>query len=434
MDGEFNGPSGIAAYDVGIYVADTFHNRIQEFTPTGTFLRKWGAGGSLNGEFFYPFGVGGSLWVADTYNNRIQQFGPDGTWFRTITTASSGADFLSHPTAVREAGNIYVVDSDKNRVVYYASSGTYLGQWGTAGSGNGEFSSPAALAIRYQNFYVTDELNHRIQRFSAPGVYAGQWGGFGAGNGQFNQPRGITTGKVFDEVFVADSLNDRIQVFSADGTYLGQFGTAGAGNGEFDNPLGVEVDGTQRVYVSDTGNNRVQYFSCPLPPHKRAFVTSIMYDGNLGGLTGADAKCAARAQAAGLGSNFKAWLSDSVTSAASRLNHSTVPYVAYNGTSPFIVADDWADLADGSISSIFYDEFGNPPSPTGFYFVWTGTDTDGSSEPAAGSSSFCSDWMLSSSGQTGVMGFCDQGGSPWTNYGTLATCDQAVGRLYCLEQ
>jgi len=33
---------------------------------------------------------------------------------------------------------------------------------------------------------------------------------------------------------------------------------------------------------------------------KRIFVTSTTYDGNLGGLAGADAKCAARGAAAGL--------------------------------------------------------------------------------------------------------------------------------------
>ncbi len=63
-----------------VYVSDIGNSRIQKFTSTGTFITKWGSGGSGDGQFYYPFGVtvdsSGNVYVADTFNNRIQKFKP----------------------------------------------------------------------------------------------------------------------------------------------------------------------------------------------------------------------------------------------------------------------------------------------------------------------------------------------------------------------
>jgi Protein of unknown function (DUF1554) len=61
------------------------------------------------------------------------------------------------------------------------------------------------------------------------------------------------------------------------------------------------------------------------------FVTSQGFNGNLGGLAGADTKCQALADTAGLGGTYKAWLSDSTTDARNRLTQATVPYRLVDG-------------------------------------------------------------------------------------------------------
>jgi hypothetical protein len=83
-----------------------------------------------------------------------------------------------------------------------------------------------------------------------------------------------------------------------------------------------------------------EFFACPgtppwAPPVKRVFVTSTVYTGNLGGSAGADDKCQERADAAGLGGTFKAWLSATGTgnSAFDRLSHASVPYVRVDDAS-----------------------------------------------------------------------------------------------------
>src|SRR5262245_56445509 len=59
--------------------------------------------------------------------------------------------------------------------------------------------------------------------------------------------------------------------------------------------------------------------TCTAPARMRVFTTSLKYPAALGGLTGADAKCNAAAQAAGLPGTYKAWLSDGYTNALTRL-------------------------------------------------------------------------------------------------------------------
>ena len=65
-------------------MADTGNNRIQEFSPNGTYITSWGGQGSENGQFNSPSGLdidsSGNVYVADTYSNRIQEFSPNGTY------------------------------------------------------------------------------------------------------------------------------------------------------------------------------------------------------------------------------------------------------------------------------------------------------------------------------------------------------------------
>jgi len=65
--------------DYRIYVTDYSWHQVQYFTPTGSFLGKWGTRGSADGSFNFPGGVavsptGTRVYVADTGNNRIQYF------------------------------------------------------------------------------------------------------------------------------------------------------------------------------------------------------------------------------------------------------------------------------------------------------------------------------------------------------------------------
>ena len=69
-----------------VYLADTYNNRLQEFTGSGTFLTSFGTVGSGNGQLVYPEGLAidnsGNVYVSDTGNpsgvgnSRIEVFAP----------------------------------------------------------------------------------------------------------------------------------------------------------------------------------------------------------------------------------------------------------------------------------------------------------------------------------------------------------------------
>ncbi len=155
----------------------------------------------------------------------------------------------------------------------------------------------------------------------------------------------------------------------------------------------------------------------------RVFATSVGYDGNLGGLTGADARCQLLANIAGLPGTYKAWLSDSSGSPSTRFTQSSGPYVLVNGTT--VIANNWADLVDGTLAAaINLNEQG---SSIGSNYVWTGTL--GSGTPSGNN---CSDWSSNSITILGTYGNTNLASSNWTNAG-LSTCT-GILRLYCFQQ
>ena len=94
-----------------------------------------------------------------------------------------------------------------------------------------------------------------------------QWGSVGTGNGNFTLPTRAATDSS-GNVYVSDTGNHRIQKFNSSGTFITKWGAtllglpvAGTGDGEFNPPPGVATDSSSNVYVADTNNNRIQKFS-----------------------------------------------------------------------------------------------------------------------------------------------------------------------------
>jgi hypothetical protein len=168
---------------------------------------------------------------------------------------------------------------------------------------------------------------------------------------------------------------------------------------------------------------------------KRVFTTSIAYEGNLGGLAGADAKCTGLAGAAGLPGSYKAWLSDGVTSPNTRFTKATIPYRLVDGT---LVANSYADLVDGTIAAPLNkpEAGGAPPAGTfcgpGKLPVWSSTNSVGD---LIGATSNCTNWTNSTVGGAqwgdGSMTTAD-----WATFCYGGTCGGVtfVAPIYCFQQ
>lgn len=160
--------------------------------------------------------------------------------------------------------------------------------------------------------------------------------------------------------------------------------------------------------------------SCKLET-RRVFVSSIKYNGNMGGVEGADLRCATLALNAQLGGQWMAWISEIPdVSPSVRFKKSNAPYVLINGK---VVADNWADLTDGSLkSAITLTETGVVSATQ----VWTSTTANGSIKGTED----CNGWL--STNAKGVQGSSGSIISTWSDL-LLSSCGNFAA-LYCVEQ
>jgi len=87
-----------------------------------------------------------------------------------------------------------------------------------------------------------------------------QWGSEGTGEGQFKGPYGIAVDSN-GYVYVTDTGNHRVQKFDSDGNFILEWGSAGTGNGQFKYPVSVAVGPQGFVYVCEAENCRIQIFT-----------------------------------------------------------------------------------------------------------------------------------------------------------------------------
>jgi DNA-binding beta-propeller fold protein YncE len=241
-----------------------------------TFVKSWGVKGSSPGKFNEPYGIivdkEGFVYVTDTRNVRVQKFTADGKFL----TEWGGKGKFEKPVgiAVDESGFVFVSDYDRDNVQKFDARGRLVLKWGKNGENDGEFDSPSDIAVTPKgNIYVVDLYNHRVQKFDEKGRFIKAWGKEGKvenlrsilsplfpgeKSGEFYYPAKIAAGG--ERIYISDSYNNRVQVFTEDGEYITQWGGMGFWRGRFRVASGIAVGPKGRVYVADFYNDRVQVF------------------------------------------------------------------------------------------------------------------------------------------------------------------------------
>jgi len=293
----FNTPSGIAFDQAGnLYIADTGNHRVRKIAPDGVITTFAGTGEvglrliegpAVEADLNQPRGVAvdtqGNVYFTDSGNHRVCRI-TNGGILSTVAgsgmTGSSGDGGaasearLNSPTgiAIDASGNLFISDTG-NRRVRRVDAGT--GAITTVFSESQGLQSPAGLAMdASDNLYVADKVNGgRVFRVTPAGnvsVFAG------SGSPDASPDRvpatefalSLPNELAFDSsgnLFIIEEFNQRVVRITTEGLAIIVANLNGLAfeEDEATPPIfsgrgsGIALDGSGRIYVSDSGNHRV---------------------------------------------------------------------------------------------------------------------------------------------------------------------------------
>jgi DNA-binding beta-propeller fold protein YncE len=220
------------------------------------------------GESFMDVGgvctdVQGRVYVLSRSEYPITVFDREG---RLVSRWGKGIFARAHGSCIGPDGAIWCTDDRNHTVSKFTPDGNILKTLGTKDSpsdtgyhdaadlferiasithGGPPFNRPTGIAFAPAgDIYITDGYgNARVHRFTAEGALVSSWGEPGSGPSQFRLPHHLCVDKS-NRVWVVDRENSRIQIFCDDGKFLTQWT-------DLFRPTGVCIDKEDTVYVSE---------------------------------------------------------------------------------------------------------------------------------------------------------------------------------------
>jgi sugar lactone lactonase YvrE len=281
--GQLNQPlQAISDSSGNIYISDHSNNRIVTYVNASSpYWADFGKNSSFSNPMGLAFGPAGGVIVADFGNSRVQwcsgsvssgtcnswSASPSNPWWSPTT---------SGPISLLWDGTYLDVMDDSYSFYQYdlRTSDKTMSYWAAADA------APGALALKgvfasftidnASNFYLNHPgTNEVIQWIQGADSETGQLTLSSAseappsslsiqgaqGLAHYNDGRS-------EWLFVSDTLHDRILKCTLDMTACSVFaGTRGSDFGELYQPKGLWLDTSGNLYVSDTGNHRIQKFN-----------------------------------------------------------------------------------------------------------------------------------------------------------------------------
>lgn len=214
---------------------------------SGTMAKPYGVATDRKGRVYVTDSGQGAVWVFDEGNKKVTFLG------------TSGQGRLAQPIgiAIDNRGIVFVSDVRLQRVFGYDQEGNLAVAIGK----KGELANPSGLAIDGSSgrLYLADPRSHKIRVYnSSDGKFLFEFGKRGDQDGEFNFPTNLFVRD--DRLYITDTGNFRIQIFDLEGNFLKKFGTAGDSPGQLARPKGVAVDSEGHIYVVDSAFDNFQIF------------------------------------------------------------------------------------------------------------------------------------------------------------------------------
>ena len=165
--------------------------------------------------------------------------------------------------AVDSEDNVFAFTRSDRRVQVYDREGHFLDWWGD----RREHTTPHGITIDADdNVWLADTGDHTLKKFTREGrpllMLGRRHQNAERMSGRpFNSPTRLAVASNGD-LFVSDGYgNSKIHVFTADGDFQYSFGEPGAGPGQLNTPHSIVIDETDRIWVCDRMNSRIQIFN-----------------------------------------------------------------------------------------------------------------------------------------------------------------------------
>lgn len=236
---------------------------------TGTDKLKMFATGSLGTAtgLGKPYGIAvrkGRVYVTDTVKRGVLMFDVPGKDFKMIGTEGPGQLMKPIGIDITNEGEIFVADNSAKRIVVFNEDGQFLRAFGDRSI----LTRPSGVAVSPDGMraYVIDTGGvttqaHHLYIFNAKtGELEKTIGTRGRKDGEFNLALQVTTADD-GTVYVTDSGNFRVQAFNPDGSHKLSFGTVGRKVGNFARPKGIATDAEGNIYVVDSAFGNFQIFN-----------------------------------------------------------------------------------------------------------------------------------------------------------------------------
>lgn len=182
------------------------------------------------------------IYVSDAQNGLIRVYDYNGNYLREF----GKGQFVVPKSIVFYNNEIYVVDIKKNVIKVFDMQGKYLRDWGKP-------ARPTDLLIKDNIFYVLDAAGHQVVVCDSTGKINKLIGKMGKNPGELYFPSSILIDDT-NRIWVADSNNNRIQIFDTDGKMVKMYSQEDAG---YLVPRGISFDSKGYLYAANALGNYV---------------------------------------------------------------------------------------------------------------------------------------------------------------------------------
>lgn len=252
------------------FVSDISRTAVVVFDLAGHALRTLEIPDGVQ-PFTLPLSIAldqeGYIYVLDRRSASVLVFNKSEKYQRTINLKLNS---VTSPTSMiidKKSSQMYISDAASRKIVVTDLQGGLIRSIGEAGEGDGQFNLPVAMALNSKGqLVVADAFSANIQTFDAAGRYVSKFGRRGDSLGNFQLIKAMAIDST-DNIYVVDGRAHNISIFNDKGELLlvlgGFYASTETGKlapGGFSIPIGIDIDSTDKIYVVDQMNTRIQVF------------------------------------------------------------------------------------------------------------------------------------------------------------------------------